>query len=118
MSLPDWPDWAWWTIYFGVWAISALLYGYCSGAAKDIKGKETIHAEAVLFGAWPIGAIFLVVLSPLWVPVALAEIGAWFNEKEEKKEAVERALEFAHMVKEKCDNCGRPKHEGDCDESK
>jgi hypothetical protein len=104
-------------IYFGVWAVLAFAYGYIN--VEDEKQKKGTDAPAsfgaVLFGLWPIGAFFAVILSPLWVPPVLAELGTWLRERGEAKEAVKRVLTYAHM-KEKCDNCRHQKHEGDCHE--
>ena len=83
-------------IYFGVWAVLALGYGYVNEEDPNDK-KSTGSFGAVIFGLWPIGAFFATILSPLWIPTVLAELGAYLRERGERKEAVKRVLDYAAL---------------------
>lgn len=82
-------------IYFGVWGLLAFVYGLLSDEKDD--GKNIPYAGAMMFGLWPIGAVFGIILSPLWVPVVLANVGAELRERSERKEAVKKALDYAKL---------------------
>lgn len=98
-------------IYLSVWAALAFGYGYLNDKSPNDK-SNTDSFGAVIFGLWPIGAFFVVLLSPLWVPTILAEVGACLRKRGERKAVVNRVLTYAHM--KKCDNCGKPGHDEDC----
>lgn len=85
----------WVAVYFGVWALCAFVYGLLSDEKDD--GKNLPYAGAMMFGLWPIGAVFGVFLSPLWVPVLLANVGGQLREMRERKEAVRKALDYAKL---------------------
>lgn len=87
-------------IYITVGLAVAFLSGYVNPETpKDGKGHETIRVEAMfLAGLWPIFAVIAALSSPLWVPMLAAELGAWWAKREERKETVKKALDYAKLT--------------------
>ena len=83
-------------VFFGVWALCAFVYGLtCENDAKDKNGVP--YAGAIFFGLWPIFAFFAAILSPLWVPVVISNIGAEIREWRERKKSVRDVLNQVGM---------------------
>lgn len=79
-----------------VWAVVAVMLavsvGYCSDDKIDKHGQIEVKGEAIICLFWPVGLCFAILLSPIWVPMAAAELGGFLRRRAEAKEAVRRVL--------------------------
>ncbi len=91
----------WLAIYIVVALTISFLGGYVDpDEPKDYKGRTTIRADVVFVaGFWPVFAFIGTLASPIWVPLAFAELGAFWAKRQEQKETVEKALEYAKLTK-------------------
>lgn len=91
------------TIYLAVWAILALGYGYFSDQINlhERKKEDDFDPTAIAFACWPLMLLLGILMSPIWVPVAISEFGRWIKRRKERNRAVNNFIKQLPLNKEK-----------------